>query len=163
VDHGRRGTVANPPQRASSGPFWRRSVWRLLAAFSLGCVAALSGFVFGMPGKGEFVPIIWLAAFVAILIAPGWPGFVALISGVTVCAALLDVSDGVFGLVFLIVAIVSALAAHGALSASVLLRLRSLGLSPGSRDARVLAGGGIALVLVLIFAWFATELVRNPA
>ncbi len=141
---------------------WRRSIWRLTAAFVLGCLGALSGFVFGMPGNGEFVPTIWLAAFVALLLAPGWPGFVALISGVTVSAALLDLSDGTFGLVFLIVAVVSALAAHGALSAYVLLRLRSLGLRTGLQDVRVLSGGGFALGVVLIFVWFAGEFARNP-
>lgn len=31
----------------------RRSIWRLCAAFALGC--AVSWFVFGMPGNGEFV------------------------------------------------------------------------------------------------------------
>lgn len=140
----------------------RRSIWRLCAVFALGCAAALSGFVFGMPGNGEFVWMTWLAAFVALLVAPGWPGFVALISGITVCAALLDVSDGVFGLVFLIVAVVSALAAHGALSASVLLRLWTVGWRRGLQDARVLAGGGLALWVVLVFVWFAGEFARNP-
>ena len=139
-----------------------RSVLRLLAAFLLGCAASLSGFVFGMPGNGEFVPAIWLAAFVALLLAPGRSGFVALIAGVTLSAVLLDLSDGVFGLVFLIVAIVSALAAHGALSASVLLRLRTLGWGPGLRDMRVLAGGGLALGLALLFVWVAGEFARNP-
>ncbi len=152
--------TAGAPSRieGSSG----RSIWRLLAAFALGCAAASSGFIFGMPGNGEFVPAIWLAAFVALLLAPGWPGFIALIAGVTICVALLDISDGVSGLVFLIVAVVSALAAHGALSASVLLRLRTLGWRTGLRDERVLAGGGLALGLVLIFVWFAGEVARNP-
>lgn len=112
----------------------RYSIWRLSAAFALGCAAALAGFVFGMPGNGDFVPTIWLAGFVALLVAPGWPGFAALILGAAASAALLDVSDETFGLVFLIVAVVSALAAHGALSASVLLRLRTLGWRLGMRD-----------------------------
>lgn len=115
-----------------------------------------------MPGKGEFVPAIWLAAFVALLVAPGWPGFIALMVGVTIGAVLLDISDGVFGLVFLIVAVVSALAAHGALSAAVLLRLRTLGWRRGVQDSRVLSGGGVVVGLVLIFVWFATDLARNP-
>lgn len=138
------------------------SIWRLLAAFGLGCAAALSGLVFGMPGNGEFVPATWLAAFVALLLAPGWPGFIAHIAGVTMWAALWDISDGVFGLVFLIVAVASALAAHGAISASVMLRLRALGWGPGLRDARVLAGAGLAIGLALIFVWFARDLARNP-
>lgn len=140
----------------------RHSIWRLAAAFALGCLGALSGLVFGMPGNGEFVVMIWLAAFVALVIAPGWPGFVALIAGATVSAVIMDISDGVFGLVFLVVAVVSALAAHGALSAYVLLRLQSLGLRTGLRDAHVLAGGGLALGVVLIFAWIAGDLARNP-
>jgi hypothetical protein len=139
-----------------------RSIWKLGAAVVLGAAAALSGFVFGMPGHGEFVPIIWLAGFVALLIAPGWPGFVALIAGATVSAALLDVSDGTFGLVFLVVAIVSALAAHGALSASVLRRLWILGWRRGVRDERVLAGGGAVLGVALLFVWLAGDFARNP-
>lgn len=140
----------------------RNSVLRLSVAFVLGCAAALPGFVLGMPGKGEFVPMIWLAAFVSQLIAPGRSGLVALISGVTVSAALLDMSDGVFGLVFLIVAVVSALAAHGALSAFVLLRLATLGWRRGVQDSQVLVGGAFSVGAVLIFAWFAGELGRNP-
>jgi hypothetical protein len=143
-------------------PLWRRSVLRLAIAFGLGSAGALSGFAFGMPGNGEFVPLMWLAGFLALLVAPGWPGFIALLSGVTVSGVLLDVSDGVFGLVVLIVVVVSALAAHGALSASVVRRLTILGWKTGSRDSLVLAGGGVALGLALLFVWFATELARNP-
>ena len=139
-----------------------RSVLRLGAAFVLGVGAALSGFVFGMPGHGEFVPIIWLAGFVALLIAPGWPGFVALTAGATVAAVLLDFSDGTFGLVFLIVAIVLALAAHGALSAFVVRRVSTLGLGRGLRDQRVLVGGGAALGVALLFVWLAGDFARNP-
>ena len=91
---------------AERGSSWRRSPWRLAAAFVLGCTAAVSGFVFGMPGHGEFVPLTWLAGGAAIIVAPGWPGFVALLAGATVAATFLDVLDGVFGLVWLILAIV---------------------------------------------------------
>jgi hypothetical protein len=140
-----------------------RSIRRLFAAFALGCAAAMSGLVFGMPGQGEFVPAIWLAAFLALLIAPGWPGFIALMVGVTSAAVVIDLSDGVFGLVFLIVAVVSAVAAHGALSASVVQRLRLLGWRQGVHDSRVLSGGGLVVGLVLIFGWFASQLARNPA
>lgn len=139
-----------------------RSILRLGTAFALGCISALSGIVFGMPGKGEFVVVIWVAAFVALLIAHGWPGFTALIAGATVSAAILDLSDGVFGLVFLIVAVVGVLAAQGALSASVLIRLREVGWSAGRRDGRVLLGAGLAIGGVLSFVWFATEFARNP-
>lgn len=143
-------------------PLRRRSVLRLAIALGLGTAGALSGFAFGMPGKGEFVPLMWLAGFLALLVAPGWPGFIAMISGVTVSAVLLDVSDGVSGLVLLIVVVVSALAAHGALSASVVHRLTNLGWRTGSRDSLVLAGGGVALGLALLFVWFAAEVVQNP-
>jgi len=47
-----------------------------------------------MPGNGWFVPAMWLAGFVALLIAPSWPGFVAVISDATLTAAVLDLSDG---------------------------------------------------------------------
>ena len=140
----------------------RGSSWRLGLSFALGAVGALSAFVFGLPGKGEFIPAVWLASFVALLATPGWPGFVALIAGVAIFATILDMSDGTFGLVWLIVAILAALAAHAALSASVLLRLRRLGWAVGLRDSRVLAGGALALGLVLVFAWFAVEFARNP-
>lgn len=100
---------------------------------------------------------------VALLIAPGWAGFAALIVGVAVCAAILDLADGTFGLVFLVVAIVSALAAHGALCAVVVRRLWNLGWRRGLRDQMVLGVGGTALVLALVFICVATELARNPA
>jgi len=47
------------------------------------------------------------------------------------------------------------LSAHGALSASVLLRLRTLGWNRGERDGRVLASGGLGLAVALVFVWFA--------
>ena len=154
--------IDGTPKLESITPPARRSLWRLGIAFALGAAAALSAFLLGIPGNGEFVATIWLAAFVGLLITPGWPGFVALIAGVAVGAVLIDASDGVFGLVFLIVAIVSAVAAHGALCASVLLRVRTLGWRTGLRDARVLVGGGLVLGTVLIFVWFANEFARNP-
>jgi hypothetical protein len=43
--------------------------------------------------------VTWLAGGAAIIVAPGWPGFVALLAGATVAATFLDVLDGVFGLV----------------------------------------------------------------
>jgi len=137
-------------------------LWRLGIAVALGCAAALSGFVFGMPGDGEFVPAMWLAGFVALIVAPGWPGFWALLVGATASAAVLDVSDGVFGLLFLLVAIVVALAGHGALSAAVLVRMHGLGWRRGITDASVLRGGGLAIGLVVLFAWIAADLARNP-
>jgi len=140
-----------------------RSSWRLGLAFGLGGVGAVSAFFFGLPGRGEFIPAVWLAAFAATLIAPGWRGFVALIAGVAVVAAILDISDGTFGLLWLIVAILAALAAHAALSASVLLRLRVLGWRAGVADPRVLGGAALAVGLVLVFAWFVGEFARNPA
>ena len=139
------------------------SSWRLGLAFGLGGVGAVSAFFFGLPGRGEFIPAAWLAAFAATLIAPGWRGFVALIAGVSVVAAILDISDGTFSLVWLIVAILAALAAHAALSASVLLRLRTMGWKAGVADPRVLGGAALAVGLVLVFAWFVGEFARNPA
>ena len=47
---------------------------------AMGGRANASGAI-GIPGNGEFEATIWLAAFVALLLAPGWPGFVALIAG----------------------------------------------------------------------------------
>jgi hypothetical protein len=61
-----------------------------------------------------------------------------------------------------IVAIVVALAGHGALSASVFLRLRALGWRLGLRDPSVVRGGGVALGLVPVFVWVAKDLARNP-
>ena len=140
----------------------RGSSRRLGVSFALGGVGALSAFLFGLPGRGEFIPAVWLASFAAVLIAPGWRGFVALIAGVGIFAAILDMSDGTFGLAWLIVAILTALAAHAALSASVLLRLRRLGLAAGIRDSRVLGGAALAVGLVVVFVWFAFEFARNP-
>jgi hypothetical protein len=137
-------------------------LWQLAVAFALGCLAPVPGFVFGMPGRGEFVPAIWSLGFVAALVAPGWRGFIAMLSGASVSALVLDVSDGTFGLVVLIVLIVTALAAHGALTASVLLAMRRVGWRRGLQDPQVRAGGAVALGLVVIFVWFATELARNP-
>ncbi len=116
----------------------------LIVAFALGGLAPVSGFVFGLPGNGEFVPIVWILSFVALLIAPGRHGFVALIAGAALSATILDLSDGSFGLVFLIVAVVTALASHGALCASVIHRWWSLGWRAGLRDPRVIGGAALA-------------------
>lgn len=136
--------------------------WRLGVAVALGCAAALSGFVFGMPGDGEFVLAMWLAGFVALIDSPGWSGFLALLVGATASAAALDVSDGVFGLLLLVVAIVVALAGHGALSAAILVRMRELGWRQGLSDPSVRRGGALALGSVMLFAWIAADLARNP-
>jgi len=131
-------------------------------ALALGAAAAATGVVFGMPGKGEFVPLIWLAGFLATVAAPGWAGFAALMVGAIVMSTVLDASDGVLGLVVLIVAVVAALAAHGALSAAVLLRLRAEGWRGLLRDRVFAAGAAAALGLVLVFAWIANDFARNP-
>jgi hypothetical protein len=154
--------TSSEAHREGIGPRGRPSIWRLAVSFGLGAAGVVPGFVFGMPGHGEFLPGIWLPAFVAAVIAPGWPGFLALLTGITVLAAILDMSDGVFGLVFLIVAILTAVAAHAALTAWALLRLRSLGWQAAVRDQWFLAGAGVALGLLLVFAWFAGEFARNP-
>lgn len=115
-----------------------------------------------MPGDGEFVLAMWLAGFVALIDSPGWSGFLALLVGATASAAALDVSDGVFGLLLLVVAIVVALAGHGALSAAILVRMRELGWRQGLSDPSVRRGGALALGSVMLFAWIAADLARNP-
>lgn len=67
-----------------------------------------------------------------------------------------------FGLAFLIVVVVGVLAAHGALSASVLTRLRAVGWSEGRHDERVLIGTGLVIAGVVLFAWVSAEFARNP-
>lgn len=135
---------------------------RLALAAVLGCAAATAAFVLGMPGTGAFVPTIWAIAFVAQLTVPGWLGFVALLGGVAVCATVLDVSDGTFGLVILIVVVVAALAAHGALTAAIIRHLHRLGWRLALRDERFVAGAGAAVGAVLVSAWVASDLARNP-
>lgn len=132
-------------------------------AFLLGCAAATSALVFGIPGNGEFVIFTWLAGLIAVFVAPGVAGFIAVVVGVSIWAALLDVADGTFGLVFLVVAIVGALAAHGALVGLIVRRIAMLGLRRSLRDRDVIVRGAIALGLVVLFVWFANDLRANPA
>ena len=140
----------------------RPSNARLAMAFGLGVIAATSALVFGIPGNGEFIAFTWLAGLLAAFIAPGVPGFLAVVAGVTVWAALLDVADGTFGLVFLGIAIVGALTAHGELAGSVVRRIGALGLREGLRDRTVVVRGWIAVALAALFVWFAIELGKNP-
>ena len=146
----------------TSGVRGRPSKVRLALAFGLGVIAATSALVFGIPGNGEFIAFTWLAGLLAAFIAPGIPGFIAVVAGVTVWAALLDMADGTFGLVFLVIAIVGALAAHGELVGSVLRRIGTLGWREGLRDRTVVVRGWIAVALAALFVWSAIELGKNP-
>ena len=147
---------------ATDGGPASRSNARLAAAFLLGAAGALIAFVFGVPGQGAFVPVLWLTGFVAAVVAPGWRGFLALLGGGALGAVLLDVVDGAFGLVLLVVTIVCVLAAHGALSGWVASRLKILGPGRALREGRVLVGLGVAMAGLVAVASLGLELARNP-
>jgi hypothetical protein len=136
---------------------------RLAAAFCLGSAGGLLAYLLGIPGNGAFVPVVWVAGFVSAVVAPGWRGFLALLGGSGLSAMLLDLADGAFGLVFLVIAIVWALAGHGALSGWAVLRLRAVGPGAAVRDPRLLAGVGVVTVGALVMVWLAQEFARNPA
>jgi len=131
--------------------------FRLGTVFALGAAAAMSALFFNVPGRGEFFLFTWLAGFFAMFVASGWRGFVAVVSGATASAVLVDLSDGAFGLVFLIVLIVAAISSNGALVATVIRRVARLGLRRSLGDRGVVVGALVALATDVFFGWVAYE------
>ena len=137
-------------------------VARLMLVAAIGVAAVAFAFVTGLPGNGGFLMVAWLAGLAAVLLRPGWTGLLALAGSITVAAVIADVSDGVFGLVALIVAALLVPAAHGALVGDLGRRVVTLGPGQGVRDGRVLAESLVAVLLVVFLVLAAADLARNP-
>jgi hypothetical protein len=153
-----------PVMAGASSSAWlgSRDRVRLLAALGLGVVVAIGAFMFGLPGRGEFVPIAWLVGVAAGVVAPGWTGWVALIGGMGGGIVALTIAAGVDpGFVYLVVAILGGLASHGEIVAWTLLRVARLR-AAGLRDAATLAGLGLIGAGIVAGTWIAAELARNP-
>lgn len=135
---------------------------RSICAAALGAAAALIAIVAGVPGRGEFLVAAWAGGVLAVLVAPGWRGFLAYIVGITVGGVVADLSDGSYGLVVLVVAVLVAPGAHGALVGTLGRRIREFGLRGAFRDPRAISGAVLVVCLALAFAWFAAEFARNP-
>lgn len=154
-----RGQVSG---RQASDVRGRPPLARLALAFALGSAAGLSALVVDVPGRGEFFALTWLAGFIAMILAPGAAGLVAVVVGAAGSAAIVDVAGGTFGLVLVIVAAVAALASHGALVGAVLRRCGTLGIKGSVGDAKVMLGAAVAVGIMLLFVWLALELGAGP-
>ena len=137
-------------------------VVRLILVGAIGLAAVAFAFATGLPGNGGFLVVAWLAGLAAVLLRPGWGGFLILAGSITVAAVIADMSDGVFGLVALIVAALLVPAAHGALVGDIGRRVVTLGLGQAIRDGRVLVESLVAVILAVFLALAAADLARNP-
>ena len=148
------------------GPSGRTSIhrWRaLLVGLVLGSAAGASAFVLGLPGNGTFAAVVWLSAAAAVLAAPGPTTVVAYFVGLAASATVLDVADSAFGLVFLVIGVLAAIAAHGVLCAAIALRVRRVGLWSAATCPVVLTGLAIAVGAAAVMGWIALEFGRGPA
>ena len=135
---------------------------RLILVGAMGVGAVVVAFATGIPGNGVFLVVAWLAGLVAVLVRPGWGGFLTLASAIAVTAVIADMSDGVSGLVVLVVASLLVPAAHGALVGYIARRVVSLGPAKSIRDERVIGAVLVAVLVVAFLAFVAADFARNP-
>lgn len=135
---------------------------RLILVGAMGVGAVAVAFATGIPGNGVFLVVAWLAGLAAVLVRPGWAGFLTLASATAVTAVIADMSDGVSGLVVLVVASLLVPAAHGALVGYVARRVVSLGPAKSIRDERVIGAILVAVLVVVFLAFVAADFARNP-
>jgi hypothetical protein len=119
---------------------------RLILVGAMGVAAVVVAFTTGIPGNGVFLVVAWLAGFAAVLVRPGWGGFLTLASAIAVTAVIADMSDGVSGLVVLVVASLLVPAAHGALVGYIARRMVSLGPAKSIRSHHPLINGAASSV-----------------
>jgi len=135
---------------------------RLALVGAMGVGAVVVAFATDIPGNGAFLLVAWLAGLAAVLVRPGWGGLLALAGAIAVAAVIADMSDGVFGLVALVVVSLLVPAAHGALVGYIARRVVSLGPARSIRDERVIGAVILAAVVVVLLAFVAAEFARNP-
>jgi hypothetical protein len=135
---------------------------RLILVGAMGVGAVAVAFATGIPGNGVFLVVAWLAGLAAVLVRPGWAGFVTLASAIAVTTLIADMSDGVYSLVALGVVSLLVPAAHGALVGYVARRAVSLGSARSIRDARVIGAVLVAVLVVVFVAIVAADFARNP-
>jgi hypothetical protein len=135
---------------------------RLILVGAMGVGAVAVAFATGIPGNGVFLVVAWLAGLAAVLVRPGWAGFLTLASATAVTAVIADMSDGVSGLVVLVVASLLVPAAHGALVGYIAWRVVSLGPAKSIRDERVIGAILVAVLVVVFLAFVAADFARNP-
>ena len=135
---------------------------RLILVGAMGVGAVAVAFATGIPGNGVFIVVAWLAGLAAVLVRPGWAGFLTLVGVIAVTAVIADMSDGVSGLVVLVVASLLVPAAHGALVGYIARRVVSLGPAKSIRDERVIGAVLVAVLVVAFLAFVAADFARNP-
>jgi hypothetical protein len=135
---------------------------RLILVGVMGVGAVAVAFATGIPGNGAFLLVAWLAGLAAALVRPGWAGLLTLASAIAATAVIADMSDGVYGLMVLVVVSMLVPAAHGALVGYVARRAVSLGPAKSVRDGRVIGAVLVAVLVVVFVAVVAADFARNP-
>jgi len=138
---------------------------RFILVGAVGVAAGLFPFAvrFGIvPDWRVCLVVAWLAGLAAVLVRPGWAGFLTLASAIVVTAVIADMSSGVSGLLALGVVILLVPAAHGALVGFVARRVVTLGPAKSIRDQRVIGAALVAVLVVVFVAVIADEFARNP-
>ena len=131
-----------------------------IAAF-VGVAAATLTFLFGLPGRGEWIVVCWLAGLGVGLRLPGAHAWLAGLGGIALGLVVGVAIGGSFTLIAFALLALGSVYSHGWGTAWLVRRLRRLG-SAAVRDAPTLLVAAVLLSLVVFGAWLAYELARNP-
>jgi hypothetical protein len=144
-------------------PSMRSTTWtRLGIAAFVGAAAAILTLLFGLPGRGEWIAVCWLAGLAVGLRLPGAHAWLAGLGGIALGLAVgLAVGGGSWTLVGFALLALGGVYSHGWSTAWVVRRLRKLG-SAAARDVPTLLASAALLSLVGFAVWLAMEFARNP-
>ena len=134
---------------------------RLILVGAVGVAAGLLPFVTGIPDFRVYLVVAWLAGLAAVLVRPGWAGFLTLASAIAVTVVIADMSDGGHGLMVLGVVMLLVSAAHGALVGFIARRVVVLGPAKSIRDQLVIGAALVAVLVVVFVAVIAADFARN--
>jgi hypothetical protein len=127
----------------------------------VGVAAATLTFVFGVPGRGEWIVVCWLAGLGIGLGLSGAHAWVAGLGGIALGLVVGVAIGGSFTLIAFALLALGGVYSHGWGTGWLVRRLRRLG-STAIRDASTLFAGAVLVSVVALGGWLAMEFIRNP-
>ncbi len=123
-----------------------------------------------LPTLGHFVSgdlpslaLVGVAAFVSVLVRPGVPGLVANAAGLTAYITILYGAAGFSGLYYLGLTFMLPAVATGAACATIVNRVRAVGLSEALLDRRLWISAAVAAILQGGLVWFYISVVTSDS
>lgn len=150
-------TLAPSGRRARPTRPWRLGV---VAAFAIGfsVMPTLGGIAHS---DVETFAVVGIAAFLAVLVRPGWAGLIANAAGLTAYVTVIAAMAGFAGLHYLGLALMLPAVAAGGSCATVVNHVLEDGLARALGDARVWGATAMAIVLTSGLLWFYLALVGS--